>query len=234
MSRWDKIEQSKLVRVLKSAHELIIIGVFYVAFFGIQVSKPNLEIIYSLEKLDPPIKLASLMVQESKARASQGGDPLLRHIGSVAESKNLLLIELKNNSPTKIEEFELKVVAVAHVADLALTSTSDRLYTERERLALFKLDPQGVLTLPNLNELPPNSATRILVWGHFLPMSFVGDSVEAAAAVDKIVIKQRQEASGLGLFVANNISSLAILLVMYLVTMASLRYRRRRDAVANS
>ena len=221
---WQKIEESSPVKLIKSAHELIIIVVFYAAVFGIQLSKPSLEVVYSVEKLDPPVSLAALVEDQGK---EVDANIVLDRVSQLVGSRNLLVVEINNYSSNRVEDFELKVFGVIKVADVSFSSTSAKLYAERVAAASFSLDSRGLFTLPKLHTLPPNSSTRVLIWGHFLPR-YVGNSVEASGAIEGISVRERGEASGFGLFLANNIGSLTLILIVYLVAVSSLRYRRRR------
>lgn len=229
---WHVLEESAVVRLLKSAHELVIIAIFYTAIFGVHLNRPSVEINYSVEEMDSPIRLAAVLKQQPGSQPLEGSDSLNKVAAFIASPK-LLRLEIANYSSERVSDFEMKVAGVVSVSDIALSSTSAKLHTKREHAANVVIDNQGTLTLPNLEGLPPDSYTKILIWGQFLP-GYLGPLVKASGAIDRIAVKERQTASGVGLFVARNIGSLTLLLILYLATVSSLRYRRKRDAIGSS
>jgi hypothetical protein len=207
-----------LLRVLRSLRELVLL-LLWLLFGILPTGKTSLHVRYRLLNLQPPAAAKPFL------DSSQTLDPhsAARVAAAALTSPQLLRVELRNQTSSTISHVDLTIRGAVLVGAVAADSDS-------------RLDPgaadfqlrERTISFPHLREIAPGAWVTVLVWGQFAPQVYffeggpVGVSSDAAATQ----INEEGAASGVGLFIADNISWLTILLATGLL-LAGLRRLRR-------
>ena len=93
------------------------------------------------------------------------------------ESYDLLRIEIHNRSEKPVEGFELRIRGVKDFDRLAMYSNSRRMIENRDIKNLAEFVGQRELYFRDLDVIPPDSSTLVLVWGEVVP-PLMGQTVD--------------------------------------------------------
>lgn len=130
------------------------------------------------------------------------------------ESYDLLRIEIHNRSEKPVEGFELHVRGVKDLDRLAMYSNSRRMIESLDIKNLAEFVGQRELYFRDLDVVPPDSSTLVLVWGEVVP-PLMGQTVELRPR-NAVEDRQSRRISGWPLVLVDNLPIILTALAIFL------------------
>lgn len=221
----------KVIGYARNGHEIITMALVYMAITGLHLGEPDLQVTYDSQNLGSAARL-SREIDQLPLETKHAAWPLRSAAERVATSPDLLRIDITNNTHERVTDLEVGIPGVVEVADAAIVTSSQVMNRDAERLATVVLN-NSIATLPNLKELPPHAHVTIFLWGKVSALDFF-DGIRVVAAVPRVQVSERQTATGLRLFVARNLGSLTVILLVYFLLTAIARTRRNSEQNAST
>lgn len=224
-ARFIRLKKHQIFQFLTNTRELLVLLLFYLAFLKAPFSEPALVVNYKLTKLIRPIA-ATKVVNPPEFTVANGCNGL----SDLVSSKILFTLEVKNTSPARINDLDLKVEGVRSIADVAVFATSTQLVGKTPEIAGYKLE-DGVVSFPSFSSIPSKSSVTILLWGDISDY-WSGQRILAASSAPTMSIEETAESTGTARFIDENLGSILILLFSYLFLLSLYRSRRMINASA--
>jgi hypothetical protein len=205
----------------KNMKELSLLAAFWLAVVSSPFSKPAVEVTYRIDSIFPPLGV------EKAVGAIAAKGPLdingVHSLSNFIKSQEILHLRICNNSSESIQDVDLQVDA-ATVSDVAIRSNSSRVMADRQKLAVFQVSDDLLVTFPNFKSIPAKAEIDMILWGNFNTFFFRAPVKVLSTGKDVHVIHEAS-ARGLGLFVAAHLRWLAILLGVGLLLLGLRRFR---------
>ncbi len=202
----------------KNLRELLLVVLFWLTVAKSPFGKPTIELCYRLDRLYPPV------ATESRIKKTTGKTGEENPLSPLINSRDLLRIRIWNNSSEAIRNVDLQIEAFS-IADIAVSSNSSHIMSDRIKLATFEISENFVARFPNFTSIPPRAEIEMLIWGDICTLIW-GKPVQIFSSAKTVNVVEEGMVSGIRLFVARNISVLTIFLAIALLLLGLKRYRR--------
>lgn len=200
-------DANPIIRILKSLRELLILLLWLVVEV-VPGLEPSLDVTHEFLRLQPPAATKTFLASADKLDPNSAG----RVAADALASPHMLRIRLRNRTRGWITRLDLRITNARQVAAAAVNSDSSAI--DSATASAFQL-ADGTASFPGLREIPPGAEVFLTVWGQFNPpVPFVeGEQVRVSSDASRVRIRETGQATGLGLFVAENMQPLTVLLV---------------------
>lgn len=220
-----KIYKSKTLKILYDLREFIALIIFIFAIVKVPFTVSDVKILYEGYKLPKITKLYQLLEQFNDSNSQDSS--LLGYCNMMKTEPTIFKIYIKNNINTCITDLDLSICGVEKVYDISIDYNSNKLKAKDDEISSYKLDNQ-ILYFPEFNELPPKAVIVFNIIGKFNSL-FIRERIELISSSNNISIKQLGRATGIGLFISNNLK-LITLLICFVALFIGLR-RFQHDGI---
>lgn len=215
-----KLLESKPLQFLINMKELIAVLLFYVTVARAPFTSPALVVSYeSLSLLPPAHTLAYL---DSLVHQDTMKSEFARRVVGPLVSSQLMQIQIRNTTDTRITDLELSVSGVKSVGDVGGKTTSSRVpIKEVVEKSVYK---DNTVSFPNLSVIPPKATVTLLIWGEFDPL--FDAPVEVKASTKSLHVSQFTRSSSVAAFIDDNLLELASLFAAVALIIGARRYTK--------
>lgn len=203
---------NKYLSYLYAFRELLVLLMFYGAFFNISFFGPEITVNYGFYDYGMPFKLKAI-IDSAKVDGSEG---MSKRFKEYKYSSTCCIIDVYNNTDKDIRINKFRINGAYDVTDVFVDTDSYKLHEDLCCLWRYAADSDDGVVFKNFKELPAQSKIRYTIYGKFMGNTF-GDFIDIVAVSKNIRIDQVGDTVGFWFFMSQNAFVPVIMLLLYFI-----------------